>query len=357
MSQGPLSPQHKKEREAEIIARVLCEPLLALGRDERAARSAPPSLDLIDRPCHPGFGTLVHVERAHREAYFGGHQTTLVRVGVVMGFSQGFWGLIIMKGLRCGGGMLFKNYIVLNFDNYAAVLFLLTMKSVSLYRRLGLLAVGFLLPGAAANPFAQQQYLVGSEAPHGYSNDDYRKEINVPTKAQSRILPTVDVTDPSYPNSPMNGWGLGVKISQNVPFPKGNLQSDGGSKVFDAATLFLTPSRRELAEALRDWFLCSAVWTNGLSEAALAGATGERGTGYDSCRGMLSDECVSEMIGGFNSANFCQNQTMPRACAPFLANGTDGVTRGSNLPQSEFFPSHTSWHVHGLLHGYRKVEC
>ncbi|KAK4445183.1 hypothetical protein QBC34DRAFT_473086 [Podospora aff. communis PSN243] len=208
------------------------------------------------------------------------------------------------------------------------------MKSASVYQRLGLLAVGFLLRGAAANPFAEQQYLAGSEGPHGYSNEEYRKAINVPTKSQSRILPTIDVTDPNYSNSPMDGWGLGVKLSQNVPFPEDNPERDGGSKVFDAATLFLTPSRRELADGLRSWFLCSAVWANGLSEAALAGATGERGTGRSSCQGMLSDECVTEMSRGFTSADFCQNQTMPRACAPFLANGTDGVTRGAFLPMT-----------------------
>ncbi|KAK0614416.1 hypothetical protein B0T14DRAFT_528485 [Immersiella caudata] len=209
-------------------------------------------------------------------------------------------------------------------------------KSISLYRRLGLLAAGFIsyTQGAsAANPFVQQQYLIGDEGLQGYSNDDFRRAINVPIQERPRILPSINVTDPSHPNSPMNGWRLGVKFAENARFPEGNPNS--GSKVFGAATLFLEPSRRELAEALDDYFLCSAVWTNGLSEMALAGAKGERGgTDFDSCDGMLSRECINEMVEGFRSSGFCQNQTMPRACAPFLANGTDGVTRGSNLPQT-----------------------
>ncbi|KAK0642932.1 hypothetical protein B0T16DRAFT_459133 [Cercophora newfieldiana] len=207
-------------------------------------------------------------------------------------------------------------------------------RRASLHRRLGLLAVGFIshLQGAEASPFSQQLFIGGSDGPYGYSAADFRQAILRPLTGDAEIAPDIEIKSS---DGPISGWKLGVHAFDNVPIPAGNPDSNGGTKVFDTATIHLSPRDSAQRDELRDWSLCSAVWTMGLSEAALAAAkASDTGNSVGSCGGMLPDDCIAEMVAGFNSAGFCQNQTMPRSCAPFLANGTDGVTRGSNLPQS-----------------------
>jgi len=216
-----------------------------------------------------------------------------------------------------------------------------------LRHRLGLLAAGLLTysQAAAATPFSQQQYLIGDEGPYGYSTGAFRQATEKARVTRPYDVPGYDITlaaASGTKDSSLDGWQLVVKFVSDVPIPQGSPDSKGGSKVFDTALLSLSLPAK-LAGALdgslqlQDWSVCSAIWTMGLSEAALAGSSASGAdASASSCGGLLSQECIAEMEAGFNSAGFCQNQTMPLSCAPFLANGTDGVTRGSNVPQSEY---------------------
>lgn len=200
--------------------------------------------------------------------------------------------------------------------------------------------------GALANPFSQQLYLIGHIHPYDYPREEFRRATSTRTLLNSLPIPGYDITASADGNSTtgdfkVDGWRVAVSVTTDVPIPRPNLASEGGSKVFDTALLSLAPPSG-FVEALRsnppprEWSVCSAIWTLGLSQAALAAASG---TGSDasgsSCDGILSSECIAEMETGFSTAGFCQNQTLPRSCSSLLANGTDGLTRASNLPQSK----------------------
>jgi len=224
----------------------------------------------------------------------------------------------------------------------------------TLRNALGLLSVTLLLcsQAAAEPPFSQQQYLISGEGPYGYSTGDFRRATEQTSALESFDVPGYDITSTASPQDSnsatqkfgLEGWRLVVSVASDIPVPRGNPDSGGGTKVFDAALLSLSPPS-QLAGTLDngsppgEWSVCSAVWTMGLSEAALAeGASAsdqDASASASSCSSFLPQDCIAEMEAGFNSAGFCQNQTMPRSCAPFLSNGTDGVTRASNLPQSE----------------------
>lgn len=209
----------------------------------------------------------------------------------------------------------------------------------------GLLALS-LCSGALASPFSQQQYLISDSYPYGHSPADFRRATSRPTVEDSFAITGYDIAagngsaTATTKDFGLEGWRLAVSVTSDVPIPSGNPDSRGGSKVFDAALLSLTPPTK-LAEALerdapsiQDWSVCTAVWTLGLSESALARAASSTGP-EGSCSTILPPDCIAEMQAGFDSAGFCQNQTMPLSCAPYFLNGTDGVTRASNLPQSK----------------------
>lgn len=217
-------------------------------------------------------------------------------------------------------------------------------------RRFGLSLIVLLLlawsRGASASPFSQQLYLIGDSHPYDSPREEFRRATSTRTLLNSIPIPGYDVTASAEGNSTtdefrIEGWRVAVSVTTDVPIPRPNPASEGGSKVYDMASLSLAPPSG-LAEALkssppsREWSVCAAIWTLGLSQAALAAAAG---AGPDasgaSCNGILSSDCVTEMEAGFRTAGFCQNQTLPRSCSSFLANGTDGVTRASNLPQSK----------------------
>lgn len=210
-----------------------------------------------------------------------------------------------------------------------------TMRCSSLHSQLGLLAIGLVphiqgVTGQSGSPFSQQQYLIGEFGPYGYSIADFRQALLRPIATAQDDATAVQITSSG---SPIDGWRLSARAFDNVPFPEGNEKS----MIFNTAALYLSPDDSSQRDNLRGWSLCSAVWTMGLSEAALSSAKASAtGSSLGSCGGMLPDDCIAEMVGGFNSAGSCQNQTMPRSCAPFLSNGTDGVTSASNLPQSKF---------------------
>lgn len=218
----------------------------------------------------------------------------------------------------------------------------------------GLLALA-LCSGAQvlANPFLQQQYLIGDVYPYDYSPEDFRTATSNPAVQDTFPVPGYDITAGNGSTSTttrdfrLDGWRLAVSVSSDVAIPGNSPDSQGGSKVFHTAQLSLTPPTR-LSDALKkdsadqNWSVCSAIWTLGLSQTALdaaskSGSGSGSGGPASSCSGFLPSECISEMEAGFNTAGFCQNQTMPASCTVFFANGTDGVTRGSNLPQSGFF--------------------
>ncbi|KAK1751109.1 hypothetical protein QBC47DRAFT_392241 [Echria macrotheca] len=210
--------------------------------------------------------------------------------------------------------------------------------------RLGLL-VSLACGAALATPFAQQQYLIGDTYPYGYSPDDFRKATSKTNAVQSVAVPGFDITAAPGNNGTaatqdfsLDGWRLVVGVTGDVAIPSNSPDSQGGSKVFDTAVLSLTPPAK-IANNLGSnpntdsWSVCSAIWAMGLSSAALSGAAATSDAS-GSCSGLLSPDCIAEMEAGFNSAGFCQNQTMPLSCATLLANGTDGVTSASNLPQT-----------------------
>ncbi|KAK5661355.1 hypothetical protein OQA88_11251 [Cercophora sp. LCS_1] len=220
------------------------------------------------------------------------------------------------------------------------------MMNMGLRSRLGSLALLLsCCQAGSANPFSQQLYLVGESYPYEYSRGDFRRATSTPTLLNSVSITGYDITARAGDNSTtadfmVEGWRLAVSVATDVPIPRPNPDSEGGSKVFDTALLSLSPPSR-LVETLegnappQEWSVCSAIWTQGLSQAALAAASvaGSDASG-SSCDGILSSECIAEMEAGFNTAGFCQNQTLPRSCSSLLANGTDGVTRASNLPQT-----------------------
>jgi len=204
--------------------------------------------------------------------------------------------------------------------------------------------LAFVQAEAKPNPFSQQGYLIDNVFPYEYSAEDFRRVTANPAVQDSFPVPGYDITtskptgDGNTQNFRVDGWRLGVAIASNVAIPSSNSGGSDGPKVFHTAQLSLSPpASLSSPQDTNSWSVCSAIWTLGLSQAALDTAPSSISGGpSSSCSGYLSSECISEMETGFNTAGFCQNQTMPRSCAAGFANGTDGVTRAVNLPRSKY---------------------
>ncbi len=248
------------------------------------------------------------------------------------------------------------------------------------YRRLshsaGLLLSTLLLSSKALaqpnpNPgsFTQQAYLVGDITPFEYSISDFLEKTSTTDAKNSFAVPGYDITAtrPSGQTTgnggdsqderddeeddddtklaandfAIDGWRLTVGATRDIPIPNDvkDKVGIGATPFFDAAIISLSPPARlteklEKGEVKENWSLCSAIWPLGLSKQALEGKQSGSGS---SCSSLLSAECIAEMEAGFNSAGFCQNQTLPQSCAPFLVGGgRDEPLRPFNLPQSTF---------------------
>jgi hypothetical protein len=211
------------------------------------------------------------------------------------------------------------------------------------------------------SPFTQQSYLIGEVGPFEYPTAEFLEKTKPPTAQNAFIVPGYDIGSSSRPSrtgGTIDGWRLVVSVTSDIPIPDSDAvkELELRDPVFDAALVSLSAPDR-LAEKLEEdqgersaiadnWSLCSAIWPLGLSELALEGKQSKSQPGLEnvqdlSCNDLLSSECIAEMEAGFNTAGFCQNQTLPRSCAPFLVGGggenSDAITmRAFNVPQSRF---------------------
>ncbi|KAM7208201.1 hypothetical protein V8F20_001481 [Naviculisporaceae sp. PSN 640] len=96
---------------------------------------------------------------------------------------------------------------------------------------------------------------------------------------------------------------------------------------------------------VHNWTVCAAVWVTGL---IMDNTTGSKSSTFasfsslqrhfnasSSCLGLVSDQCISDMITEFNSAHGgdCKSRTLPRSCRAAFSNGDDELA-AVNLAQT-----------------------
>jgi len=271
------------------------------------------------------------------------------------------------------------------------------MASATQIGSLTLLAVlsPLLVSAATQNPFIKQQFLINSQQLEPY---------NLPQDQSAQVLTQAPSVEATYPIQGYNiftpgqqdaaslvvdGWRLQIKVTTDISLKDANPSEeddtgeeddycsdfdefeDLGSKVFDAALISLlapdnlspsanlnnTGSRIGNGTATGAWTVCAAVWLTGLILNDNSSTTSplDITNNTNSCAGLLSNECIDEMIAGFNSApdGNCQNQTVPASCQAL--GGLDGLP-AFNIPQSKSHPFPISTRIWNLSHQSKNIN-